>query len=62
MKIAFITSGAAFCDPHTGEKSNHYYTSECMRIMQDILDKIECGCEYGRILDINGNKIGEWQL
>ena len=62
MKIKFKTSSNAFRDPYTGEEDDYYKANECMRIMQDILDKIKRGCEYGPIMDINGNKIGEWEI
>ena len=62
MKITFETSSNAFCNPFTGEEDDYYKANECMRIMQYILDKIKRGCEHGPIMDINGHRIGEWQL
>ena len=62
MKIKFSTSSDAFRDPFTGKEDDYYKANECIRIMQDILDKIKRGNEYGPIMDINGNKIGEWEI
>lgn len=33
---------------------------EISRILREVIDKLEYGCTAGTILDINGNKVGEW--
>ena len=43
MKIKFSTSSAAFRDPFTGKEDDYYKANECIRIMQDILNKIKRG-------------------
>lgn len=63
MKIKFNTNNAAFKDPD-GVKSFDvvYRDREVIRILKNIIDDIEIGCDCGSIMDINGNKIGEWSL
>lgn len=53
MKIEFNTSGAAFDD---------YGDMEVERILEEIVVKVKGGRTEGKILDINGNTIGEWEL
>lgn len=53
MKIKFNTSGAAFED---------YGDKEVERILEEIIAKVKGGRTEGKILDINGNSIGEWEL
>jgi hypothetical protein len=36
--------------------------SEIVRILKNIIWKIEMGKEDGRINDMNGNKCGEWYI
>lgn len=63
MKIKFSTSGAAFQDEYADEMTNDIYTrSEVVRILKKITKQIDDGEDYGSIIDINGNKIGEWSL
>ena len=53
FKLHFTMDNAAFED---GQKS-----FEVARILRDIAQKVEEGDVQGRrILDINGNSIGEW--
>lgn len=54
MKIEFKTGGAAFDEP--------YQASEIKRILEEIATKVECGYYSGKIIDINGNNVGEWEL
>jgi len=53
MKIEFETNGQAFED---------YGDKEITRILTVIAEKVEHGVEEDIILDINGNKIGKWEL
>ena len=39
-----------------------YTRSEVVRILKKITKQIDDGEDYGPIMDINGNKIGEWSL
>ena len=62
MKIEFSTDGAAFKDSYTGDDNDAAFWSEYTRIISRINDQIASGHKYGSIMDINGNKIGEWSL
>ena len=53
MKIEFKTSGQAFED---------YGDTEVERILEEIIKKVKRGHTEGKILDINGNSIGKWEL
>ena len=57
MKIEFATGNAAF-DEECGGSLEY----ETIRILREICEKIEIGYTDGVIMDINGNKIGEWEL
>jgi hypothetical protein len=54
MKIEFDTNNSAFDDWRRYD--------EISRILKKIEEKIMLGYDHGSILDINGNKIGEWSL
>ena len=63
MKINFSTDNAAFKDPFGEKKWDGLCKEvEVIRILEDIIDKIRCNDTRGSIMDINGNKIGEWCL
>lgn len=53
MKIQFNTDNDAF---------NVCEEVEIRRILEKIIDQIEQGWEKNIIMDINGNRIGEWSL
>ena len=53
MKIEFSTDNEAF---------NVYADEEIKRIFDDILDRINRGYIVGKIRDINGNIVGEWEM
>lgn len=53
MNIKFNTSGQAFED---------YGDEEVERILEEIIVKVKNGRTGGKILDVNGNSIGEWTL
>lgn len=54
MKIEFSTSNIAF--------EEYGYLEHIQKILNDISDKIWDGQTYGPIMDVNGNKIGQWSL
>ena len=62
MKIQFNTESAAFKDIRTMEDDDWTFRSECLRILDKIKVQINQGCNHGPIMDINGNKIGSWEL
>ena len=53
LKIEIETGNAAFGDPFTGEPSEFDEAIECKRLLED-------GVTSGNIIDINGNKVGQW--
>lgn len=53
MKIEFETNGKAFED---------YGDKEVERILAEIAKEVATGFTGNSILDINGDKIGEWEL
>lgn len=53
MKIEFSTDNAAF------DESCY---AEIKRILDNIAEDVRIGCDCGSIMDINGNKIGSWEL
>ena len=66
FELKMRTSGAAFCDEN-GNEDEYYKAKEVARMLAEIADKIDPtwnGDAYssGSIMDINGNKIGEWRL
>ena len=62
FKVEIKTGNAAFCDPVTGEEDKFWETREVSRLMTKILRQMESGKESGSIIDMNGNKVGEWKL
>ena len=62
LKIEFKTGGAAFNDPYTGEPNGLYERNECIRILNGIIEKLENDYSEGSCMDINGNKVGTWEL
>lgn len=63
MKIEFSTDNAAFKNEYASEMENDLWTREqVIRILKKIIHDIDFDYSYGPIMDINGNKIGEWSL
>ena len=62
FEIKFRTGNAAFNDEMTGEPDLYIEALECQRILQDVIKKLEAGYCDGSCIDLNGNKVGTWQL
>ena len=62
LKIEIKTSGAAYCDPFTGEESDIMEETQIAHDLRGIADKIASGHRTGTCIDINGNKVGFWTL
>lgn len=60
LKIEIKTGNAAFCNPYTGEENEIYEAMECIRLLEKICGQLEDGGTHGSIIDINGNKVGQW--
>ena len=59
LKIEIKTGGAAYRD-EDGELDRSAY--ELRRNLKEIEEKLEYGYQAGYIMDINGNKVGNWTL
>jgi hypothetical protein len=55
VKISFETDNAAF-DGISRKRR------EVARILEDVAYKVACGKTEGKVMDINGNSIGEWSV
>lgn len=60
LKIEIKTGNAAYSDD--GENITDEGRIELCRNLDDIKNKIEDGYDRGYVIDINGNKVGEWDL
>ena len=60
LKIEIKTGNAAFCNPYTVEENEIYEAMECIRLLEKICGQLEDGKTHSSIIDINGNKVGQW--
>lgn len=60
FKLEIRTGGAAFHEE--GEAVDEYGRIELIRILQKIERELEDGYDSHYIMDINGNKVGEWAI
>lgn len=61
LKIEIKTGGAAFRDLN-GEENAEWKAAECRRLLDKISGELDAGKTYGSIMDINGNKVGKWEV
>ena len=54
--LKFSTENAAFHEPTDPLQP----TNECARILIDIAESLRIGITQDVIMDLNGNKIGQW--
>lgn len=59
LKIEIKTGGAAYSEDDVLTTEGRY---ELQRNLMDICRKITNGYDEGYIMDINGNKVGNWTL
>ena len=65
FKLEIKTGGAAFDDMYDSEDEtmNAYAkANEVARILRRVADRVEAMAIEGSCMDINGNKVGEWNL
>lgn len=62
FKMEIETGGAAFRDPFTGEEDEVMEKAQVRGILARVVYELEQGASHGTIMDINGNKVGEWSL
>lgn len=60
FELKLKTGGSAFCDPYTGEEDEWHEAREIARIMDKVRDDLLAGLDHGVMMDVNGNKVGEW--
>ena len=61
MEIKFNTNTAAFGEEHD-EYPEITEKEEIVRILYKVIAEVSMFRESGPIMDINGNKVGEWKL
>ena len=59
LKIEIKTGGAAYRDENDELDRSAY---ELRRNLKEIMEKLEYGYQSGYIMDVNGNKVGNWTL
>lgn len=59
LKIEIKTGGAAYSDDDVLTYEGRY---ELKRNLTEIAQLITNGCDSGYIMDINGNKVGNWSV
>nr|DAH72697.1 MAG TPA: hypothetical protein [Bacteriophage sp.] len=59
LKIEIKTGGAAYSEDDVLTTEGRY---ELQRNLMDICRQITNGCNEGYIMDINGNKVGNWSV
>lgn len=60
--VNFSTDNAAFGQSDDEYVNNIEKRAELMRILDEIKDEIFYDKTQGSVIDINGNKVGEWKL
>lgn len=61
FNIKFSYEDDQFYDEN-GNKDEESIKIHTIRILEKIASDIENGDEYGAIISINGNKLGEWEM
>lgn len=59
LRLEIKTGGAAFSEDDVLTYEGRY---EVARLLRDVAMKIENFHEDGKIMDVNGNRCGEWSL
>lgn len=62
FRMEFETDGAAFKDPVTGEDDALAEAMEITRILNEVMRAMRNGAKSGTVVDINGNRIGQWLM
>ena len=65
FEVKIRTGGAAFKDPDGDDENNlneMYEVLEVKRLLDKIIRNMGEGDRSGTLMDINGNKVGEWRL
>jgi len=59
VNITFATDNDAYRDPADARMLDRYGVAETIR---EIAEAVEGGRESGVVMDVNGNRVGEWSL
>lgn len=60
FKLEISTEGSAFRDPFSGEEDKVMEATEIRSLLAKVSYELEHGKSSGVIMDINGNKVGNW--
>lgn len=58
MKIH--TDNVSFHHPISGEEDDYWEAVELCELLDEISNALKAGKKSGIVLDMNGNKVGEW--
>lgn len=65
FKLEIKTGGAAFRDENQEDRHGDAVldpnATEVRRILRDVICKLEAGYTDGSVIDVNGNKVGNWR-
>lgn len=61
FKVNVDTGNSAFHDMFTGENDEWSEAFELIRILKVMIGQLENGSTGAKIVDINGNVVGEWE-
>lgn len=65
FKLEIKTGGAAFRDESRTDRHGDYvldpYACEVRRILRNVTCELEAGRTSGSVMDVNGNKVGQWR-
>ena len=63
LKIEINTENAAFgCDAETRWERDYSRNEEIKRVLKNVCNQLDNGNMSGVCIDINGNKVGRWQI
>ena len=65
FKLEIKTGGSAFRDENETDKNGEYAIdsqgTEVRRLLKQVIYNLERGIDEGKLMDINGNCVGEWK-
>lgn len=63
LKIEIKTDNAAFnIDGETQWEREYWRNLELKRVLKNVMNQLDNGNVSGSCIDINGNKVGTWEL
>lgn len=58
LEVKVNTGNSAFRDPITNELDRAGY--EAIKILEQVISGLKQGCDWGNLIDTNGNHVGTW--